>query len=239
MKNFFLNIEKNIPLMIQMALLVFFGVIFFIDQIEGYSRILLLLARSFTIILGLASVILLIISKKTLLAYITLYFLYFSERLFALFRAIFSYNFKFEMFGTTPDLMMIIYAAIEIYLVIMIVAHLFKEKLTLNYQSHQTWIIFFIFVAYYLVFYGLNALIPIGVIVLLLMLSKEYLIALLIILSCYIATPFVTIDRLLLGNFGGFSIIFYIRQFLEICVVAGLGFYIIQLSGLFYQTKKS
>jgi hypothetical protein len=228
MRDFFLKIEQKIPLILQMALLVFFGVVYFINQIEGIERLLLLLGRSFMILLGLFAVILLITSKKTLIAYITLYFLYFSERFFTLFRSLLSYNFKFELFGTKPDLMMIIYAMIELYLIIMIIAHLFKEKLILSYESHQSWLIFFGFIAYYLVFYSFGSLIPIGLIILLLMLSKEYLIALLVMISCFIFTPFMTFDRIILDNFTGYNIIFYLRQLFEISIVIFLSFYVIR-----------
>lgn len=232
MKDLLIKIEQKIPVIIQLAILVFLGLVHWMNVIQGKSRLMIFLSSSIPIFLGVLSVILLSLSKKTLLAHLTLYLLFFKESLFQLFRSITSYNFKFEFFGTKPDFMMVIYAIIEIYLIIMIIAHLIKSKMNLNYQYHQVWLIFGGFVLYFLVFNNLQSLVPIGVLILLMMLSKEYLIALLLILYCFVGTPFIFIERILTKSLSGFSIHFYMKLGLEIVITFFLVYYLILFSGL-------
>jgi len=235
MKGFVVKMEKIVPKEVQVVLLFVFAALLLMHNLQGISRLLVILDVTFRIGFVILAVLILVLRKKIFHAHIVLYIMLFTQRTITLFQSVLSYNFRFKFFGTTPTIFMLAFALIEIYLVIIILAYLFKDKIKLEFKLNKHWFLFFIFAAYLLVFYSLNSLILVGLAIVLMLLSKEYFVAIILMACVFIGIPFSTLEMMVQDSFGGYSVLFYLRRLIEL---AGLGYLIYYAITQFVKDKK-
>lgn len=216
-----------VPKEVQVVLLFVFAALFLMNNLDGISRLLTIMDISFRIGLIILAVLILVLRKKLFLAHIVLYVMLFTQRVFQLFQSVLSYNFKFQFFGTTPTIFMLAFALIEVYLVIILLAYAFKEGLKLEFKWNKHWFVFFVFAAYLLVFYSLNTLLLIGLATFLLLMSKEYFVAIILMACFFIGLPFRTLELIINDAFSGYSILFYLRILIELTGLGYLTYYAI------------